>query len=36
MIKTPEVLPLLDSRGASEGGIPNSGDIVEGRRVVGM
>ena len=36
MIKTPEVLPLFDSRGASEGDIPNSGDIVEGRRVVGI
>ena len=36
IIKTPEVLPVLDSRGASEGDIPNSGDIVEGRRVVGI
>jgi hypothetical protein len=36
MIKTPEVFPVLDSKGASEGGIPKSGDIVEGRRVVGI
>jgi len=36
MTKTPEVLPLFDSSEASEGDIPNSGDIVEGRRVVGM
>jgi hypothetical protein len=36
MIRTPEVLPLVDPRGASEGDIPNSGDIVEGRRVVGI
>jgi len=36
MIKTPEDLPLLDSRGAREGDIPNSGDIVEGRRVIGI
>lgn len=36
IIRTPKVFPVPDSRGVSEGGIPNSGDIVEGRSVVGM